>query len=215
MVDEPSGYRGFCHGRHPDGRFTDVLAREGYQNPTGREYFGDFYEGSCWEYSYMVPGDIPGMIERMGGAKVFTERLEYAFENRLIDYGNEPNFITTWLFDFVGRGDLASRWAHAFRDEFERDEIPGDDDSGAMGSMYVFLTAGIFPIGGQDLYALHAPAAKRVLFVLPQSGKTFTVVSSLPPDGSRFGDVYLNGVKIEKPFVRHAQILSGGTLEFR
>ena len=215
MVDAPSGYRGFCRGRHPDGRFTGVVAREGFQNPEGRTYFGDFYEGSCWEYSYMVPGDIPGMIARMGGAKAFAARLEYAFENKLIDYGNEPSFITAWLFDFVGRGDLASRWAHAFRDAFERDEIPGDDDSGAMGSMYVFLTAGIFPIGGQDLYALHAPAAKRISFALPQSGKTFTVVSSLPADGSRFGDVYLNGVKLEKPLIRHSQILSGGILEFR
>ena len=215
LVDAPSGYRGFCRGRLPDGRFTDVIAREGYQNPNGREYFGDFYEGSCWEYSYMIPGDIPGMIERMGGERRFTERLAYAFDNGLINYGNEPSFITTWLFDFVGRGDLASKWAHVFRRQFEEKEIPGDDDSGAMGSMYVFLTAGIFPIGGQDLYALHAPAARRTSLTLPQSGKTLTIVSHLPLDGSRFGEVYLNGVRLEKPLVRHAQLLAGGILEFK
>ena len=214
MVDAPSGYRGFCHGRFPDGRFTDVIAREGMQNPPGRKYFGDFYEGSCWEYSYMIPGDIPGMIEKMGGEKTFLERLKYAFDNKLIDYGNEPSFITTWLFDFVGRADLASKWAHVFRAQFEEKEIPGDDDDGAMGAMYVFLTSGIFPIAGQDLYALHAPAARRISFTLPQSGRTFTVRSELPLDGSRFGEVHLNGARLERPFIRHAQLLAGGELVF-
>ena len=163
----------------------------------------------------MIPGDIPGMIEKMGGEKTFLERLKYAFDNKLIDYGNEPSFITTWLFDFVGRADLASKWAHVFRAQFEEKEIPGDDDDGAMGAMYVFLTSGIFPIAGQDLYALHAPAARRISFTPPQSGRTFTVRAELPLDGSRFGEVYLNGARLERPFIRHAQLLAGGELVFR
>lgn len=215
LVDAPSGFSGFCRGRFPDGRFTDVSAREGFQNPPGRTYFGDFYEGSCWEYSFMVPGDISGMIERMGGRDRFLARLSYAFDNGLIDYGNEPSFITAWLFDFAGRPDLASKWAHVFRSRFEEKEIPGDDDDGAMGAMYVFLTSGLFPIAGQDLYALHAPAARSVAFALPQSGRTFTVRSELPLDGSAFGDVFLNGTRLARPFITHRQLLAGGTLEFR
>ncbi len=102
-----------------------------------------------------------------------------------------------------------------FRAQFEEKEIPGDDDDGAMGAMYVFLTSGIFPIAGQDLYALHAPAARKVSFTFPQSGKMMVIRSELPLDGSRFGEVFLNGARLEKPFIRHGQLLAGGELVFR
>ena len=218
LVDEPSGYRGFCRGRYRDGRFSRVNARSGdgvYFGPgDSRNYHGDFYEGCCWEYSYNVWQDVPGLIDRMGGREKFAKRLSYAFENGLIDYGNEPSFLTPWLFDWVGRPDLASKWVHAFRRRFTDCGCPGDDDSGAMGAMYVFLTCGLGPVAGQDLYALHAPAVRDLTIRLPQTGKSLRIVSSLPTDGSCFGEVYFNGVRLEKPFLRHSDLLMGGLLEF-
>ena len=84
-----------------------------------------------------------------------------------------------------------------------------------MGSMYVFLTAGIYPIAGQDLYALHAPAAERIRFRLPASGKDFTILAPGARRGrSAFKSVKLNGKPLAEPFVRHADLLAGGTLSF-
>ena len=219
LVDGTSGYVGFCRGRYRDGRFTNVSARAGdgaYFGPNdSRNYHGDFYEGTCWEYSYNVWHDLPALIAKMGGREKFVARLSYAFENGLINYGNEPSFMTPWLFDFVGRPDLASRWAHAFLRRFTDDGCPGDDDSGAMGSMYVFLTCGLYPIAGQDVYALHAPAVREVVLRFPQSRRTLRIVSELPLEGTSFGAVFLNGMRLEKPLVRHADLLKGGLLEFR
>lgn len=219
LVDLPSGYRGFCRGRYRDGRFSQVDARAGdgkYFGPDDlRNYHGDFYEGTCWEYSFNVWHDLPALIGKTGGCEKFVSRLSYAFENGLIDYGNEPSFMTPWLFDFAGRPDLASRWAHAFRRRFTNAGCPGDDDSGAMGALYVFLTCGLYPIAGQELYALHAPAVQESVLRLPQTGRALRIVSQLPIDGARFGEVYLNGVRLERPIVRHADLLKGGVLEFR
>lgn len=223
LVDKESGYRGFVHGRFPDGRFTDIEPRSGYQiyqRPGWQDYWGDFYEGSAWMYSYNVWHDLPHLIGLMGGREKFLARLSYAFDHDLIEYGNEPNFMTPWLFDFVGCPDLAGKWAHRFLENYPRrphpgSGSPGDDDSGAMGSMYVFLTAGLYPIAGQDLYALHAPAAERIRFRLPASGKDFTILAPGARRGrSAFKSVKLNGKPLAEPFVRHSDFLAGGELRF-
>ena len=81
-----------------------------------------------------------------------------------------------------------------------------------MGSMYVFLTAGVFPVAGQDLYALHAPGAKRISFRLG-NGKQFTIEApNLGAGQTRIARVLLNGRELKEPFIRQADIMSGGTL---
>ena len=154
------------------------------------------------------------MIAAMGGRKRFIERLTFALENNLIDFSNEPSFMTLWWFDAVGRPDLASRWADRLRMLYDERGCPGDDDSGAMASLYVFLDAGIFPVAGQDIYYLHGPRVGRVGFQMP-NGKTFTIVGKNVSDKNIYiQSVMLNGQPLNKTCIHHADIVGGGTLEF-
>jgi predicted alpha-1,2-mannosidase len=203
---EDSGFTGFIRARHADGTFCDTPARKGYNT--------DFYEGTCWQYSYVIPHDVPGMIEKMGGRQRFTERLQFALGNGLIDFGNEPSFMTVWLFCHVQRPYLASYWADKLRGLFTQDGPPGDDDSGAMGSLYVFLDAGFFPFAGQDAYYLHGPRAPRFEFRQP-NGKTFTVTAGNAGGGRIYiQSATLNGEPLDVPVIRHRDIAAGGTLAF-
>jgi predicted alpha-1,2-mannosidase len=214
-VDKESGFSGFVRGRTKSGTFGVPTKKGPAATEPRKGYNTDFYEGTCWEYSFVVPHDIPGMIARMGGREKFVARLKYALENKLIDFGNEPSFMTIWLFDFAGRPDLAGFWADRLRAKFPDSGPPGDDDSGAMGSLYVFLTAGFFPFAGQDIYALHGPAARRIEFLAGASGKTFTVVGENAGGRNIYIQaVTLNGKPLSKPFIRHADILAGGVLTF-
>ncbi|HNX34934.1 MAG TPA: GH92 family glycosyl hydrolase [Kiritimatiellia bacterium] len=201
-----SGFTGFIRARNADGTFQNTEARKGYNT--------DFYEGTCWQYSYVLPHDVPGMIEKMGGKATFIERLQFALSNGLIDFGNEPSFMTIWLFDHVQRPYLASYWADKLRGLFTQDGPPGDDDSGAMGSLYVFLDAGFFPFAGQDTYYLHGPRAPRFAFRQP-NGKTFTVTAE-NAGGNRIyiQSATLNGKPLDAPVIRHRDIVAGGTLAF-
>ena len=208
-TDAPSGFTGFVRARRADGTFADTDPRKGYNT--------DFYEGTCWEYSFAAaPHDMPALVERMGGDRAFVRRLEYALGQKLVDFGNEPSFQTPWLFDFVGRHDLACKWADDVLKLFPESGCPGDDDSGAMGALYVFLTAGFYPLAGTDLYALHVPAVPKLSISLPSTGRAFTVLSEgdLPRRGERPLVVELNGRRLSSPFLRHADIVAGGVLRF-
>ena len=211
MSDAKSGFRGFVWGRDAKGGWDIVDEWDDSIVPMrpDKGYNFAFYEGSSWEYSFNVWHDIPGLVAKMGGLDRFAARLEYALENKLINFDNEPSFITPWLFDFVGRRDLAAKWASRVRSLFPADGCPGDDDSGAMGALYVFLTAGFFPVAGQDLYALHGPLLPELRFNLPD-GRVFVVRR-----GENGGaGVTLNGRVLERPFIRHSDIVSGGDLVF-
>ncbi len=204
--DKHSGYMGFVRARRADGSFKPTPPRMGYNT--------DFYEGTCWIYSYFIPHDVPGMIEKMGGSQEFIERLCFAMRNNLIDFSNEPSFMTIWLFDAARRPYLASHWANQLRKQFNDQGYPGDEDSGAMSSLYIFLTAGFFPFAGQDIYYLHGPSAAKMTFHL-QNGKTFTVLAS----NASAKNIYiqsaaLNGKPLDKPWIRHKDITEGGVLEF-
>ena len=161
------GFSGFVHGRTADGQFSTVDATKGYNT--------DFYEGTCWEFSYDVPHDVPGLILKMGGPETFVNRLLHALKRGYIDFGNEPSFMTIWLFDQVKRPYLTSYWADQFRSKFKGLDLPGDDDSGAMSSLFLFLNAGLFPVAGQDVYYLHGARVPRFTFHQP-NGKTFVIV---------------------------------------
>ena len=156
MVDLASGYTGFVRGRRADGSFGATLV-DGSPEPLDArtQRNGSFYEGSCWVYSYNVWHDIPALMEKCGGPGRFADRLAYAFENGLIDFSNEPSFYTPWLFTFAGRQEMTRKWVGELLKAFPADGCPGDDDSGAMGSLYVFIQLGFMPIAGSDRYVYH------------------------------------------------------------
>lgn len=200
-LDKQSGVRGFVHARREDGAFSQTEPRGGFNS--------DFYEANCWEYSFFVPHDVPRLLEYCGGKDAFLARLKYALENNLVDFGNEPSFQIPWLFAYAGRGDLVTKWAREVAKLFAGDDLPGDNDSGAMSSLYVFLKLGFFPIAGQDVYVMHGCAYPKVEIDLP-GGKMLVIRAK----NATFRSVTLNGRPHDPLFLRHAEIMTGGELVF-
>ena len=203
-VDAASGICGFPRARRVDGTFSATLPRKGFNT--------DFYEANAWEYSLFVPHDMKRLIAMCGGKDAFCRRAEYALENGIIDFGNEPSFMVPWLFAYIGRGDLVSKWAHEVGKMFRGDDLPGDNDSGAMSALYVFIKIGFFPVAGQDLYVLHGSAYTKVVISLP-GGKTFTIRSE--GVGGTIESAVLNGRPHDTLFLRHSEIMQGGELILR
>ena len=204
-VDKASGTTGFVRARKADGTFADTDPRKGFNS--------DFYEATCWEASFFVPHMMDELIARCGGKDAFEKRLTYALEHKLIDFGNEPSFQTPWLFAYVGRGDLVTKWAREVGKLFDGEDLPGDNDSGAMSSYYVFIKLGFYPIAGQDLYVLHGSAYPEIVLNLA-NGKTFTIRAKNLEKGTKIKSVALDGRPHDPLFLRHAEIVAGGELVF-
>src|SRR5258708_3678789 len=203
---ESDGFTGFVRGRSKDGNFSKTAATKGFNT--------DFYEGICWEFPYDVPHDVPGLIEKRGGGHFLTGRLTNTWNHAYIHFDNEPSFMTVWLFDQVKRPYLTSYCADKLRALYPAHDLPGDDDSGAMSSLYVFLTAGFFPIAGQDVYFLHGARIPKLEFHLP-NGKTFTVLAENAGGQNIFiQSATLNGKSLDQPKIHHRDIVDGGTLRF-
>lgn len=201
------GFTGFVRARKKNGRFSDTPLTGG----------DDFYQGTSWNYSWNVPHERDAMIGKMGGRARFLQRLDFAFRqesNAYVDYTNEVCFHSTWLFAHAGRPYLSSHWADRLRQHYGPDSFPGDEDSGAMSSLYFFLTAGFFPIAGQDLYYLHGPRIPQLDFHLA-NGRTFTIKTAKAGDANPYIQaVTLNGRPLEQPVIRHGDLMEGGVLAF-
>lgn len=201
------GFSGFIRAKSRGGVFSTNSATSS----------SDFYQGTPWNYSFNVHHARDEMIAKMGGRARFLQRMEFAYGKNsaaYIDFTNEPCFQTIWLFSHAGRPYLASYWADQLREKYGAYSFTGDEDSGAMSSLYFFLTAGFFPTGGQDTYYLHGSRVPRLEFNLA-NGKTFTVTAANSGGRNLYvQSATLNGVALDVPVIHHAEILGGGTLAF-
>lgn len=207
---QSDGYSGFIMAKNKDGSFNEIDPKKGYNQ--------HFYEGTCWEYSYEIPQDVKGMVKLMGGKQVFTKRLQYAVDNHLIDFENEPSFMTPWMFctDEIRRPDLTSYYVQKkILPLFTRYDLPGDDDQGAMASLYVFMKLGFFPFATSDKYYLHGTTLRNATINLP-NGEQFKIVTL----NSREENIYvktakLNGKILNRSWISHQEIMNGGVLQFQ
>lgn len=204
------GFIGFIRPLQRDGTFQDIDPKVGWD---GNRYNNvGFYEGTSWIYSYSIFHDLDDLVEAMGGTDRFVERLEHALDNGLIDITNEPSFLTPWLFHHVGRPDLSSKWAREVLKKFPPLGYPGSEDSGAMGSFYVWNILGLFPVTGQPIYYVHGPRYPKTTIRM-ESGKIFVIDAPDASEANRYiQSATLNGEPLTRPWLTHRELTGGGTL---
>ncbi|CAL3969973.1 hypothetical protein PZA11_007493 [Diplocarpon coronariae] len=180
---------------------------------------GETYEGACWLYTFFVPQDMAKLINVLGGKEKFTQRLDFLHESGLLYMGDEQAFLTVFLYHYAGRPALSARRAHAYiPKEFNNtvNGIPGNDDSGAMGSFVTLTMMGIFPNPGQDVYFITPPFFKEISVVNSQTGKTATIRNiNFDPE---YKNIYIqqatrDGAPWSRNWIDHSFFAEGGVLE--
>ncbi|KAJ7762937.1 alpha-1,2-mannosidase, putative subfamily [Mycena metata] len=225
------GYSGFIQPRNADGSwyfdvrydFRNVFRPEhcspvfGHNDCYGGSSGGEFYEASSWEYSFYVPHDMASLVQAMGGKDTFSERLDTFFEAGFHDMGDEPGFLPTYLYNYVGQPaktvdrvdeSLAKYYSTAV------DGLPGNDDSGSMGAYVVWSHFGFFPVAGQDTYLLNRPYFPKITFRNEVTGAVATVIAhNLNAENKYIQSARLNGDEYTKNWISHRLFSEGGTLE--
>ncbi|KAI6249126.1 hypothetical protein HI914_02716 [Erysiphe necator] len=176
------------------------------------------YESSIWEYSFYVPHDQATLISKFGGPDSFAKRLDYLHDNNITYIGNEPSFLTVFQYHYAGRPALSAIRSHFYIPAFFQitpDGLPGNDDSGAMGSFVAFSMMGLFPNPGQDVYLITPPFFQSVSITSPLTGKTATIKNiNFDPT---YKNIYiqsatLNGEIYTKNWIDHSFFTEGKEL---
>jgi predicted alpha-1,2-mannosidase len=207
------GFRGFLRPRNSDGAWAapNLLVRGTWPD--------FFYEGDLWTYSLYAPQDVRKLIILAGGRETFVRRLDHIFYHQHFDVTNEPGFLIPMLYNWAGRPDKTAEVVNALLEKAftdRRSGIPGNDDSGAMSSWYIFNSLGFYPNAGQDIYLIGTPSYPAAEIKLP-SGKTLRIVArNLDSEhiNRYIQSATLNGVPLDNAWFRHSQIEQGGTLVF-
>ncbi|RFU24048.1 hypothetical protein B7463_g12286, partial [Scytalidium lignicola] len=177
------------------------------------------YEGSCWLYTFFVPQDMASLVTLLGGPSQLVERLHFLHESGLLYMGNEQAFLTVFLYHYAGRPALSAERAHYYIPrEFNNTitGIPGNDDSGAMGSFITLTMMGVFPNPGQDVYFIIPPFFESVSIRNEQTGKIATIKNINFDPGYR--NIYIqnatrDGNPWTKNWIDHSFFAEGGVLE--
>ena len=130
-----------------------------------------FHEGSSWNYSFMVPHDVPGLIKLMGGKRAFVKHLQEVFEENHYDPTNEPNISYPFLFSYVKGEEWRTQKLvrELIQEHFKNspDGLPGNDDTGTMSAWVVFSMMGFYPDNATDAsYTLTSPVFDKVTISL-------------------------------------------------
>jgi predicted alpha-1,2-mannosidase len=201
---------GSVRPRYADGRWLSPFD----PNDAGSPHF---YEGSAFQYTTMVPHDVQGLIVKMGGEGRFVAWLDRFFGRQRFDPSNEPDLLAPFLYLHAGRPDRTADVTRRLLSEgyrTGRDGLPGNDDAGAMSAWFVWTALGLFPNPGHDWYYVGAPLFPAATLRLA-GDRTLRITAPGASDTNRYvRSVRLNGRALTGPWVRHQDLLRGGTLAY-
>ena len=154
-----------------------------------------------------------------GGKEMFVRRLDNIFYRQHFDVTNEPGFLIPVLYNWAGRPDKTAEIVNALLEKAftdQRSGIPGNDDSGAMSSWFIFHSLGFYPNAGQDIYLIGTPSFPEVEMKL-SNGKVLRIEAHNLDAGHvnhYIQSATLNGAPLQTAWFRHQQIANGGSLVF-
>ena len=219
---------GFMRAVSSDGKF-----RTPFDPIQAAHRVNDYTEGNAWQYTWLVPHDVHGLVNLFGSEKKFVTKLDSLFivegdlgENASPDisglvgqyaHGNEPSHHVIYMYNYVGQPWKAAPLLRKMMNEMyfnEPDGLCGNEDVGQMSAWYILSTVGLYqvePSGGR--YIIGTPLFSRADLNVG-NGKIFSVVARNNSDRNIYVQkAYLNGREYKKSYIDFADIKAGGKLE--
>ncbi|KQW99629.1 GH92 family glycosyl hydrolase [Flavobacterium sp. Root420] len=179
-----------------------------------------FIEGNAWQYAFMIPHDIRGLIKLMGGDKPFSDQLQKVFDIKQFDMANEPDIAYPYLFNYIKGEEWKSQdmVKKLVREYFKNEPkgLPGNDDTGTMSAWLVYSMMGFYPISpGDPIYTITTPMFDKVTIQLdPRYYKKENIVIERESNTEgKIKEIQLNGKALNSFFISHDDFVNGTTLK--
>ncbi|MCE8757238.1 GH92 family glycosyl hydrolase [Bacteroides fragilis] len=222
-------------GRNENGQF---------QSPFSPLKWGDaFTEGNSWHYSWSVFHDPQGLIDLMGGKKMFITMLDSVFavppvfddsyygqviheirEMTVMNmgnyaHGNQPIQHMIYLYNYAGQPWKTQYWLRQVMDRMYTpgpDGYCGDEDNGQTSAWYVFSALGFYPVcPGTDEYVIGAPLFKKATLHFENGNNLVIDAQNNSKENLYIESLRVNGQESTRNYLKHADLLQGGTIEFK
>lgn len=222
----------------PETRFLRAVGTDGKFRLPFNPFFAehrtnDYTEGNAWQYTFLVPHDVKGLIKLFGSDKAFMSKLDSLFfvegwagDNASPDmsgmtgqyaHGNEPSHHVIYMYNYAGHPDKAAPLLRKMLNEMYLDQpdgLSGNEDVGQMSAWYILSSVGLYqvdPVGGR--FVIGSPLFDKAT-VNVGGGKTFSVVAKNNSDKNIYvQSARLNGKTLKNSYVDFNDIRRGGTLE--
>ncbi len=179
-----------------------------------------FAEGSSAQYTWMIPYDLKGVVDAVGGRERAVRRLDDYFSQYSggmhFNLGNEPSFCDPWVYNWTGHGWLAQKVVRKIVSDLFQPlpgGIPGNDDLGATSSWLVFADLGLYPmIPGVGGVTLNSPLFPSVR--VHAGDRTFRIVAPQAANNIYIGKVVLDGKTVSNNWIPWNQLGQSSTLTF-
>ncbi|TKC61375.1 glycoside hydrolase family 92 protein [Pedobacter hiemivivus] len=218
---------------HFRGRMADDSWRTPFNPYNAVHRQNDYCEGNAWQYTWLVPQDVKGLINCFGGTQPFLTKLDSLFTisskldaetspdiSGLIGqyaHGNEPNHHIPYLYSMAVQPWKTAEIIRQIDQQFYTDKpdgLCGNDDAGEMSAWYVFSALGFYPVhptSGE--YVFGSPLIDQATIKLP-GNKTFRItVMGNSKDNPYIRKIELNHKPYTKSFVTHHTIVAGGEMK--
>lgn len=219
---------GFMRGKMPDGSWRTPFS------PYASSHRDDDYcEGNAWQYTWLVPHDVEGLVECFGSKEAFVNKLDSLFLangdmgeasspdiSGLIGqyaHGNEPSHHTVYLYTLVGQpwktADRIKEILHTMYTD-QPDGLSGNEDVGQMSAWYILSSFGFYqvePAGGKFVFGY--PNFDKVEIAVP-AGKFVIERENKGQQNNYIQGIVFNGTEYKKPWIEYADIMKGGELKF-
>ena len=220
---------GFVRGLSSDGKFN-----EPFSPFVASHRVTDYTEGNAWQYTWLVPHDIQGLLDLFGSDEKFTEKLDSLFivegdlgANASPDisgligqyaHGNEPSHHILYMYAYIGQPWKGADLIREVLDIMYSDEpagLSGNEDVGQMSAWYILSSLGLYqvePAGGK--YIFGSPIVNEASIKV-KDGKIFKIIAKNNSTENKYiQSVTLNGKEYDKYYINFKDIEAGGTLEF-
>lgn len=192
----------------------------------------DYTEGNAWQYTWLVPQDVKGLVKCFPSEKAFTTKLDSLFLAQgdmgaeaspdisgLIGqyaHGNEPSHHIIYMYNYIGQPYKAAPLLRKVMREMyntRNDGLCGNEDVGQMSAWYIMSALGLYqvqPAGGP--LVIGSPVVSQATIQL-ENGKTFTVEAQGNSDTNIYvQSATLNGKPLDRSFITYQQLMQGGKL---